>query len=237
MWELDSKESWALKSWCFWTLVLEKTLESPLDCQEIKPVNPKGNEFWIFIGRTGAEAETLILWPPDAKNWHLKRPWCWELLKAGERDNRGWDSWMAWLTQWTWVWVNTWIWWWTVRPGVLQSWGHRVGHDWVTELNWTEQRGEWLGFVGEVSAFWMIHISLCFSSSYLTFVSLSFLMCKIRLLSPPHRNDIRMKWYNVGKAEFLVHNKYLKLLDICFLTLLLWKKKREWGPSMPSETQ
>ena len=69
IWELDYKESWAQKNWCFWTVVLEKTLESPLDCKEIKPVSPKGNQSWIFIGRTDAEAETPILWPSDAKNW------------------------------------------------------------------------------------------------------------------------------------------------------------------------
>ena len=69
MWELDYKESWALKSWCFWTVVLEKTLESPLDCKEIQPVHPKGNQSWIFIGRTDAEAKAPILWLPDAKNW------------------------------------------------------------------------------------------------------------------------------------------------------------------------
>ena len=69
MWELDCKESWALKNWCFWILLLEKTLESPLDCKEIQPVNPTGNQSWIFIGRTDAEAETPILWPPDMKNW------------------------------------------------------------------------------------------------------------------------------------------------------------------------
>ena len=68
MWELDYKESWVLKNWCFWTVVL-KTLESPLDCKEIQPVHPKGNQSWIFIGRTDAEAETPILWPQDAKNW------------------------------------------------------------------------------------------------------------------------------------------------------------------------
>ena len=67
MWKLDHKEGWALKNWCFWTVVLEKTLESPMDCKEIKPVNPKGNQSWLFIGRTDAEAS--ILWPPDAKNW------------------------------------------------------------------------------------------------------------------------------------------------------------------------
>ena len=69
MWELDYKESWALKNWCFWTVVLEKTLESDLDSKEIQPVNPKGNQSWAFIGRTNAEAETPILWPPDVKNW------------------------------------------------------------------------------------------------------------------------------------------------------------------------
>ena len=69
MWELDCKHVWVLKNWCFWTVVLEKTFESPLGCKEIKPVNPKGNQFWIFVGRTEAEAEAPVLWPPDAKNW------------------------------------------------------------------------------------------------------------------------------------------------------------------------
>ena len=79
MWELDYKESWALKNWCFWTVVLEKILESPLDCKEIQSIHPKGNQSWIFIGRTAAEAETLILWPPDAKNWLIgKDPDAWK---------------------------------------------------------------------------------------------------------------------------------------------------------------
>ena len=71
MWEFNSKESWVLKNWCFWTVVLEKTLESPLDCKEIQPVHPKGNQPWILIGRTDVEAEALIHWPPDGKNWLL----------------------------------------------------------------------------------------------------------------------------------------------------------------------
>ena len=132
MWELGHKQSWMSKNWCFWTLVLEKTLESPLDCKEIKPVNPKGNQSRIFIGRTDAEAEAPILWPPDAKNWLTgKRPWCWERLKAGgERDERGWDGWMASLTQWTWVWASFGSLWWTGKPGVLQSLGLQwVEHD------------------------------------------------------------------------------------------------------------
>ena len=128
MWELDCKESWAPKNWCFWTVVLEKTLEYPLDCKEIQPVHPKGNQFWIFTGRTEAEAETLRHWPHDAKNWLLgKRPWCWERLKAGgEGDDRGWDGWTASLTQWTWVGASSWSWWWTGRPGELQAMGSRL---------------------------------------------------------------------------------------------------------------
>ena len=93
MWELDHEEDWALKNWCFRIVVLEKTLESPLDCKEIKPVNPKGNQPWIFIDRTDAEAEALIHWPPDGKELtHWKRPWCWEGLKAGEGGDRGSDG-------------------------------------------------------------------------------------------------------------------------------------------------
>ena len=139
MWKLDYKESWALKNWCFWTVVLEKTLENPLDCKEIQPVRPEGNQSWIFIGRTDDEVETPILWPPDVKKWFIgKKACCWERLKVGgEGDNGGWDGWMASLTQWTWVWVNSRSWWWTGRPGVLQYMGsQRVRHDWTTELNW-----------------------------------------------------------------------------------------------------
>ena len=96
MWELDYKETWAPKNWCFWIVVLEKILESPLDCKEIQAVHPKGNQSWIFIGRTDVEAETPIFWPPDVKSSHLKRPWYWERLRAGgEGDNTGWDVWMA----------------------------------------------------------------------------------------------------------------------------------------------
>ena len=136
MWELDYKESWAQKNWCFWAVVLEKTLDSPLDCKEIPPVHPKWNQFWIFIGRTDAEAETNILATWYKALTHLKRPWCWERLKAGEGDNRGWDDWMAPPTWWTWVLVGSRSWWWTGKPGVLQLMrSQRVRHDWVAELN------------------------------------------------------------------------------------------------------
>ena len=139
MWELDYKESWVLKNWCFWTVVLEKTLESLLDCKTIQPVHPKGNKSWIFIGRTDTEAETPIFWPPNARTNSLERPWRWERLKVGEEgDDRGRDGWMLSPTWWTWVWVISGSWWWTGRPGVLQSMGsQRVGHGSVTELNWS----------------------------------------------------------------------------------------------------
>ena len=139
MWKVDYRESWAWKNWCFWTVILEKTLESLLDCKEIKPVNPKGNQFWIFIGRTDAEAETPILWPPDVKNWLIwEDPDAVPRLKAGgEGDNRGWAGWMASLTRWTWVWACYGNWWWTVKPGLLQSIGsQRVGYDCMTELSY-----------------------------------------------------------------------------------------------------
>ena len=86
MWELDYKESWVLKNLCFWTVVLEETLESPMDSKEVKPVNPKRNQFWIFIGRTDAEAETPILWPPDTKNWLIgKDPDAWKDWRQEEK--------------------------------------------------------------------------------------------------------------------------------------------------------
>ena len=100
MWELDHKENWAPKNWCFWSAVLEKILESPLGCKEIKPVNPKGNQSWIFIGRTDAEAEAPILWSPDAKSWLIgKDPdygkdWGQEEKRMTEDETVGWHHWL-----------------------------------------------------------------------------------------------------------------------------------------------
>ena len=100
MWELDHKKGWALKNWCFWTVVLDRTLENPLDWKEIKPVNPKGNQSWIFIGGTDAEAEAPILWPPDGKSQLIgKRPWCWESWRQeakGMTENKmvRWHHWL-----------------------------------------------------------------------------------------------------------------------------------------------
>ena len=133
MWELDCEESWAPKNWRFWTVVLEKTLESPLDCKEIQPVHPKGDQFWVFTGRTDAEAVTPILWPPHEKSWLIgKDPDAgrdWGQEEKGMTEDE--------MARWTWVWVNSRSWWWTRRPGVLQFMGsQRVGHHWVSELNW-----------------------------------------------------------------------------------------------------
>ena len=133
MWELDYKESWAPKNWWFWTVVL-KTLESPLDCKEIQPVHSKGSQSRIFIGRTDAEDEAPILWPPNGKNWLIGKDPDAGKDGGGEGD-LGWDGWMASLTRWTWVWASSGSWWWTGKPGMLQPMGlQRVGHDWATEL-------------------------------------------------------------------------------------------------------
>ena len=138
MWDLVYKETWALKNWCLWTVVLEKTLESPWTARRsnqsiLRSVLNIHWKDWCWSWN----ADTSATWWEELT--HLKRPWCWERLKAeGEGEDRGWDGWMASPTQWTWVWVNSGSWWWTGRPGVLQSMGsQRVRHNWPTELNWT----------------------------------------------------------------------------------------------------
>ena len=133
MWELDHEEGWALKK-CFWTMVLKKTLESPLDCKEIKPVNCKESllnfrwQDWCWSW----SSNTLATRCEELTHW--KRPWCWERLKAGgEGGNRGWDGWMASLTQWTWVWANSGRWWRIEKPAMLQSMGsQRIGYNLMT---------------------------------------------------------------------------------------------------------
>ena len=140
MWELDSEEGWALKNWCFWTVVLENTLESPLDCKEIQPVHSEGDQPWDFFERSDAKAETPVLWPSHAKSWLIGkdsdagRDWGQEEKGTTEGEMAGWHHWLDGLT--LWVWVNSGSLWW--RPGVLRFMGlQRVGHDWATELNWT----------------------------------------------------------------------------------------------------
>ena len=129
MWDLDYKESRVLKNWCFWTVVLEKTLESPLDSKGIKPVRLKGNQTWIFIGSTNAEAETPILWPPNVKSWLTGKDlvagkdWMREENETTEDEMVGWHHWLY-----SRVWVSSGSWWWTERPGMLKSMGlQRVG--------------------------------------------------------------------------------------------------------------
>ena len=136
MWELDYKESWAQKNWCFWSVVSEKTLESPLESRWfkqsiLKEISP------------GCSLEGLMLKLKLQNFGHLmqraeslEKTWCWERLRAGgEGAEKGWDGWMAPSTQWTWVWVDSRSWWWTGRPGMLQFMGsQRVGQDWATEL-------------------------------------------------------------------------------------------------------
>ena len=139
MWDLDYKESWALKNWCFWTVLLEKTLESPLDCKEIQPVHPKGNQSWIFTGKTDAEAESPIFWPPDAMSWLIGqdsdagKDWGQEEKATAEDEMVGWHhrlnghgiGWTAGISD---------------GQGGLAccgSWGHE-GLDMTEWLNWNE---------------------------------------------------------------------------------------------------
>ena len=137
MWELDHKESWVLKNWCFWTVVLLKTLESPLDCKEIKLVNPKGNQSWIFIGRTDAEAEAPILWPPDEKNWLIgKDPDAGKDRRQEEKGTTE-DEMVGWHHQ-----LDGHEFEQALGAGDGQGglaccspWDRRAGHDWATELN------------------------------------------------------------------------------------------------------
>ena len=137
--EVDCEKSWAPKNWCFWTVVLEKTLQSPLDCKEVQPVHPKGDESWVFIGGTDAEAETPTLWPPHAKSWLIgKDPdagkdWRWEEKGMTEDEIVGWHHRLNGHE-----FEQTRSWWWTGKSGVLQPMGlQRVWNDWATELNWT----------------------------------------------------------------------------------------------------
>ena len=141
MWEWEYKESWVLKNWC-WTVVLEKTLQSPLDCKEIKPVNPKGNWSWIFIGRTDVEAETPILWPPDAKNWLTRKgpdavkDWRQEEMGMTEGEMVAWYHWLDGreFEQLQELVMDR-------QAYVMQSTGwQRVGHDWAADLNWLDQQ-------------------------------------------------------------------------------------------------
>ena len=143
VWELDCEGSWALKNRCFWTVVLEKTLESPLDCKEIQTVHSEGDQSWVFFGRNDAKAETPVLWPPDAKNWLIwKDPdagkdWRQEEKGTMEDEMVGWHHQLNGHDC-----ANSGRWWRTGKPAMLQSMGlQRVGHEWVTEQQHKRQSG------------------------------------------------------------------------------------------------
>ena len=136
MWELDCEEIWVPKNRYLWTVVLEKTLESPLHCKEIQPVHSEGDQPWDFFGRNDAEAETPVLWPPHAKSWLIGKDsdavWDWGQEEKGKTEDEmaGWHHWLDGRESE----------WWTGRPSVLRFMGsQRVGHDWATELNWMEE--------------------------------------------------------------------------------------------------
>ena len=164
MWELNHKESWALKNWCFWIVVLEKTLESPLNCKEIKPVNPKGNQSWVLIGRTDAEAETSILWPPDMKNGLIgkepdaEKDWKQEEKGTTQDEMAGWHHWLdGHGFGWT--------------PGVgdgqgglvcCYSWSHKKS-DMTKQLNWTE-----LNWIEDVLFWYFLSFWVLFYISLIT---------------------------------------------------------------------
>ena len=163
MWELDCEESWVLKNWCFWTVVLEKTPESPLDYKEIQPVHSKRDQPWVFFGRNDAKTETPVHWPPHAKSWLIGkdpdagRDWGQEEKGTTEDEMAQWDG--SSPTLWTWVWVNSGSWWWTGRPGVLQFMGsQRVWHDWATELNWSIYLYSFLIFNWSIVQYYMFQM-------------------------------------------------------------------------------
>ena len=132
-WTIKKAEHWRIDAFELW---LGKTLESPLDCKEIQPVHPKGNQSWKFTGRTHAEAETPRLSPPDVKNWLIEKTLMLGNIGGGrKRGDRGWDGWMASPIRWTWVWVSSGSWWWTGKPGILQSMGLQ-SLTWLSD--WTE---------------------------------------------------------------------------------------------------
>ena len=146
--ELDHKDSWVLKNLCFWTVVLEKTLESSSERKETKPINAKGNQSWMFIGRTDAEAEVPILWPLDAKSWLIPKDLTLGKIESGRRRERERMRWLDGITDSVDMSMsNLWRWWQTGKPGMLQSMGlQQLRHDWVTEQSTLGDMDPFLSF-------------------------------------------------------------------------------------------
>ena len=179
-------------------MLLEKTLESPLDSKEVQPAHSKGDQSWVFIGRTDADAETPILWPPDVKSWLIgkdpdaRKDW----RKAGGKGaDRGWDGWMASPIQWTWIWVNSGSWWWTGRPGMLKfMWSQRLGDDWLTEPNWSNRNGSQFGEILQDPLHYKGNLLLSFLGK------INALHVKYQLL--PHLNRNAGEWVYLNKCIF-----------------------------------
>ena len=202
MWELDCEEGWAPKNWCFWTLVLEKTLESPLDCKEIQQSILKEISPGIPLEGLMLKLKLQYFGHLMRRVDHWKRLWCWEGLGAGEGDDRGWDGWMASLTRWTWVWVNSGSWGWTGRPGVLWFMGsQRVRHDWVTELNWTE---------------WLVMLSIFYVYCHLYF---SLEKCLFRFFA--HFWIGLLVFFIVESLKFSLYSKY-QIYDFQIFSPIMW---------------
>ena len=194
MWDLDYKEIWVPKNWCFWTVVLEKTLENPLDCKEIQPVNPKGNQPWIFIGRTDAEAETPVLWPPDVKNWLIwKDPDAgkdWRQEEKGSTEMVEWDHWFdghefeqvlgAGDGQ--------------ASLACCRPWGRRVRHDCVTELK--NSRGWWRHTLSPILHSW--------ASDQRMYFSLLFFLWSVLLWE---KRDCTILWFAWYCCSIIISNK------------------------------
>ena len=145
MWELDYKDSWVPKNWCFWTGAGEDSWDS--DCKEIQTVNTKGTQSWYSLEGLLLKLKLPILWPPDKRTDYFEKTlmlgkiegWRRRKIAGGEEMTEDKDGWMASLTRWTWVWASSGSWWWTGKPGVLQSMGsQRIRHTWASEMNWTE---------------------------------------------------------------------------------------------------
>ena len=214
------KKNWALKNWCFWNVVLKKTLESPLDEKEIQLVHPKGNQSWIFFGRTNAETETPILCPHD-KNWLIgKDPNAGKDWKRRRRDDRGWNGWMASPTQWIWVWVNSENWWWTGKPGMLQSMGlQRVGRDWETELNWRKILS--LEFIELLGCGFRVFVK--FRNFYPLFICIFFYL-HLPPLGSPHIcvlsclnfSQVHWSWVHFFQSFFFFSVLFFMVLLLCF---------------------